>query len=255
MLFFFVFGGFKKVPVYVAPEKDFSLEKQNSFKEINLEAKAAYVFDTVKNEPIFKRNSYAQLPLASLTKIMTVVSVYDILPPEEKEKIFQETEEALVISSNEAVTAVAKSAEKFLPTENIVSFMNKRAGEIGLKQTFFLNATGLDVVDNIINGGYGSATDVAKMLVYAFEKYSQFFEATSFGEIDGLKNSNTSAASTTRLLASKTGFTDLTGGNLAVIFDAGLNRPIVAVVLGSTKEGRFSDIQKLIEATFKYLDN
>ena len=41
---------------------------------------------------------------------------------------------------------------------------------------------------------------------------------------------------------------DLAGGNLVVAFDRGLNEPVVVVVLGSTQEGRFSDVVALARA-------
>src|SRR3989344_8773945 len=52
----------------------------NPFNEINLEAKAAIVFDALENKIIYSLNSEEQLPLASLTKIMTVVVAREILP-------------------------------------------------------------------------------------------------------------------------------------------------------------------------------
>jgi len=55
------------------------------------------------------------------------------------------------------------------------------------------------------------------------------------------------------LIASKTGFTDLAGGNLVIAFNADINRPIIISVLGSTEEGRFTDVLQLIEATIKQL--
>jgi len=51
------------------------------------------------------------------------------------------------------------------------------------------------------------------------------------------------------LIASKTGFTDLAGGNLVVAFDAGMMRPIIVVVLGSGIDERFEDIKKLVWAS------
>jgi len=45
----------------------------------------------------------------------------------------------------------------------------------------------------------------------------------------------------------------LAGGNLVVAFDAGLNRPIIISVLGSTEEGRFTDVLELVEASLKYI--
>ena len=55
-------------------------------------------------------------------------------------------------------------------------------------------------------------------------------------------------------IASKTGFTDLAGGNLVIAFDAGLSHPIIISVLGSTQEGRFRDVEKLVTASLMSLD-
>ena len=54
-------------------------------------------------------------------------------------------------------------------------------------------------------------------------------------------------------MASKTGFTNLAGGNLAIIFDAGFMHPMTIVVLGSSAEGRFSDVVKLAKITLEKL--
>jgi len=51
------------------------------------------------------------------------------------------------------------------------------------------------------------------------------------------------------ILLSKTGYTDLAGGNLVVVFDAGINHRVAVVVLGSTQTARFTDVEKLIHAT------
>ena len=51
------------------------------------------------------------------------------------------------------------------------------------------------------------------------------------------------------LIGSKTGYTDLAGGNLVVAFNAGLDRPVIVTVLGSTRHDRFTDVQKLVDAT------
>ena len=55
------------------------------------------------------------------------------------------------------------------------------------------------------------------------------------------------------MILSKTGDTDLAGGNLAVAYDAGINEPIIIVVLGSTQEGRFADVATLASSTAAYL--
>jgi D-alanyl-D-alanine carboxypeptidase len=53
-------------------------------------------------------------------------------------------------------------------------------------------------------------------------------------------------------LLSKTGYTDLAGGNLVVVYDAAINHPVAIVVLGSTESGRFSDVQQLMNATLAH---
>ncbi len=213
--------------------------KENPFNELNLEARAVYVFDLAGNKPLFGFNENAQLPLASLTKIMTVVVAKEITT-KDISKLINTT---LMQSSNEAASALA------LMDSNFINLMNQKAKELNLNQTYFLNGTGLDISKNL-SGGYGSAKDIAKLLIYAVANNPHLFEATT---INSTVNTNPYATTTTELIASKTGFTDLAGGNLAVVFDAGLDHPIIAVVLGSSKEGRFKDIQKLIETTFKYL--
>ncbi|MBI3020309.1 MAG: hypothetical protein HYY60_03235, partial [Parcubacteria group bacterium] len=47
--------------------------------------------------------------------------------------------------------------------------------------------------------------------------------------------------------------TDLAGGNLAIIFEAGPMYPVVVVVLGSSVEGRFDDVEKLVWASLDYI--
>ena len=71
---------------------------------------------------------------------------------------------------------------------------------------------------------------------------------SSSGDFHDYENTNEVIYAIPNLLGSKTGFTDLAGGNLTIAFDAGLNRPIIVTVLGSTREERFSDVVGLVNA-------
>ena len=71
-------------------------------------------------------------------------------------------------------------------------------------------------------------------------------------KIHTLENTNQTIDAIPSPLLSKTGFTDLAGGNLVVVFDAGINHPVAVVVLGSTKDERFSDVQALVQETLRY---
>ena len=51
------------------------------------------------------------------------------------------------------------------------------------------------------------------------------------------------------MIGSKTGFTDLAGGNLVIVVDIGIDHPVIIAVLGSTYDGRFVDVEALIGAS------
>lgn len=199
---------------------------------------------------------------------------------EEKWRLKDLIDFSLITSSNDGMYAIASAIERVRSTSsvseiiderkvqleddqynaNFINLMNKKAKEISLSSTFYLNETGLDS-DNE-SGGYGSAEDVAKLFAHIIKNNPETLEATAYDEIqlmslDDLshkaKNTNEIVGIIPNLIASKTGYTDISGGNLAVAFDLGLMRPIVIAVLGSTKEGRFEDMKKLIEATIAYM--
>jgi len=258
------------------------IERVDPFEKIKLEAKAVYVFDIVKGEPIFELNKNAQLPLASIVKIMTLlVSSNEVLPGvivEISEEAIRETGDdnllvgerwnfsdlldfTVVKSSNDGASAIASaiSALSFGGNkDNFIDKMNKFAREIGLEQTYFLNETGLDMNKNI-SGSYGSAEDMTKLFIYVLKNNPKILDATQYPTLEvsskdarhNIVNSNKLTASVSGILASKTGYTDLAGGNLVVIFDAGFMHPVVVAVLGSSQEGRFEDMKKLMEATLK----
>src|SRR3989338_4969929 len=52
--------------------------KKDPFDSLDIEAKSALVLDLSDEKPIFQKNSDAELPLASLTKLVTAAVVYDI---------------------------------------------------------------------------------------------------------------------------------------------------------------------------------
>jgi D-alanyl-D-alanine carboxypeptidase (penicillin-binding protein 5/6) len=158
-------------------------------------------------------------------------------------------------------TATSSSAGKAIDT--FVNAMNAKVRDLKLNDTAFTNPTGLDEVGGSY-GGEGTASDMAKITAYAWEYFPEILtdsaelQRTYISE-DGFtheaKNTNKQVYSYTGLLGSKTGYTDYAGGNLAVVYDAGLDHPIVIVVLGSTLEGRFTDVKALIDATAEYMES
>ena len=91
-----------------------------------------------------------------------------------------------MVSSNDGARSVAsvigatnlKTDDYNLGRKDFVSKMNEKAEELGLKQTYFTNESGLD--DGITSGGYGSAIDVSKLLGYILKNHPEILEATRY---------------------------------------------------------------------------
>lgn len=252
----------------------------DSYGQVALIGKAAIVYDLATDEVLFERNAKAQLPLASLTKLLTVyaaassldrqatITITDAALLADGESGFTSGETfvfdelarlALVSSSNDATQAIALATES-KRAQSGPNLLASAASAIGLSQTYALNGTGLDESTSV-SGGYGSATDVAKLAGALLEKAPDIARATTepsytirstTGVVHTLENTNPYVVRVPSILLSKTGFTDLAGGNLVVVYDAGINHPVAIVVLGSTREGRFSDVNMLLGRTAKH---
>lgn len=264
---------------------DVTKEKEtmiNFFADLDVEAKAVFVYDTSTNKILHEENSSAQLPLASITKVMTALTA---LKRESGSEIVPITAQALsedgdtglllgenwkledlirfmlITSSNDAARAISDRISQNVSLQSFTDLMNSDAKTLGLKQTYFLNPSGLDSSESL-GGAFGSAEDVSKMFAFALERYPKLFAGTAKREVviysvEGFphiaQNTNKEIDSEVGIVASKTGFTDLAGGNLVVAYDIGPGKRIVATVLGSSAEGRFKDMEMLIDATIKHL--
>lgn len=182
----------------------------------------------------------------------------------------------LLVSSNDAAHAIAGFVgTKELPnmdTENaqmkFINMMNEKARTLGFSTMEFFNESGLDIENkNTLTptkaGGYGSAREVASLMATLWKSYPETTEITSQKNaritsrdniLHILSNTNEAIGHFPGMLVSKTGYTDLAGGNLVILFDVGIGHPIVAVVLGSTYKGRFEDMRSLTQATLKTLN-
>jgi D-alanyl-D-alanine carboxypeptidase len=265
----------------------------NPFVQLSLEGRSAVVYDIARDRELFSMDSRRPMALASLTKLMTGLVAAETLRPGQAivigdNAIQTEGDSGLfafetwnwkdllsftmMTSSNDGADALAaaagsawvQSTEPVYEYEKVDAFvhqMNKRAVQLSLSGTSFNNATGLD--EGYANGGaVGTASDVARLVGYVWEHEPQVLDYTTteqaqFASEDGFThsatNTNEHVAEVPGLLGSKTGYTTMAGGNLAIVFDAGLNHPIAVVVLGSTLEGRFEDVDMLVSATYDYI--
>ncbi len=203
---------------------------------LSLEAKAVSIYDVEAKEFIYGQNDTLSLPFASLTKTMTV-----LIALEEKENsidLLNLARFTLVSSSNEGADKLS------LGIDNFILKMNEKAKKIGMENTIFYNPTGLDINENNA-GAYGSAQDANILALYAFN-LTNFFIRTTDLEADNVKNTDILLGKVSNILFSKTGYTELAGGNLTIIWKNKSNKKYAITVLGSSKEGRFSDMEKIL---------
>ncbi len=266
--------------VAVAPAPVAPVVSASAYDGIALTGQAAIVYDLTTHEVLYERNSTAQLPLASLTKLLTMYAAATTLTPATPVAIgaikiddpgdmgfktgetfrFEDLARlALVGSSNVAAEAIAQTARAKRDTST-ANLMAGAAAAIGLTQTYAVNGSGLDE-STVESGGYGSARDIAILSGSLLEKAPDIAHATiessvTVRSIDGtvhtLPNTNPDVDKLPNVLLSKTGYTDLAGGNLAVVFDAGVGHPIAVVVLGSTHDARFTDVRTLVKRTLDH---
>jgi D-alanyl-D-alanine carboxypeptidase len=244
---------------------------QNAVSNISVQAQAVSIYDETINRKIYGKDDDISMPLASLTKIMTVITaldnhqINDLIPISldaikqegdydlsagEEFKIQDLAEFTLVGSSNDGAYALSQSSNFFLQKMNI------KARKIGMQHASFFNFTGLDIGKKLA-GAYASADDVNIMAMYALKAYPEIFGASMMPAITiqsvlGIKhtiqNTDDVLNKIPNILLSKTGYTTLAGGNLAVIYRNNYEHTIAITVLGSTMDGRFSDMEKIINA-------
>ncbi len=252
----------------------------DAFAQVPLEATAAIVFDLVTKETLYEKNADAQLPLASLTKLLTVYAALALLAPYTPITISADVTQleaphmfsagqtftltnlarlTLTASLNDGAAAILKATAARESRTEIESLAGAAAA-LNLSQTYAVNGSGLDV-SSVISGGYGSARDLAHLAGALVQISPEIADATTRSSIIAPSESGVSfTAQNTdpivntipHILLSKTGFTDLAHGNLALVFDVGMGHPVAVVVLGSSKQARFTDGAALVAATLAH---
>ncbi|MFH2136433.1 MAG: serine hydrolase [Patescibacteria group bacterium] len=241
-------------------------------------SKSALVFDEGTGTVLFAKNPQEKIPLASLTKLMTVLVFLDKEPNWDKKIRLTRADDreggivyarspeevtvkdlfnmALVGSVNNAAIALARSTG--LEQKDFVAEMNKKAETLGLKNTTFADPTGL------LPENQGTARDVAKLLSAALEREEvqaatlqkrYVFSPVNSEKIYYVKSTDELLWSFLNddpynFVGGKTGYIEESGYNLAVEVMRGGHK-IVAVVLGSgTAEDRFREIKGLVDWAF-----
>ena len=257
-------------------------EKQNeAISQVSLDlghqVGGVYLCEASTGKMLYAENEYNAASPASVTKVMTLLLVCEALAEgrfkltdtvrvsayaasmggsqvflEEGEKITVEDliKSAVIASGNDASVALAELTAS--SEGEFVKLMNKRAAELGLKNTSFENTTGLD--DTTVNH-YSCAADIA-IMSRELIKHSVILQYSSIWQ-DSIRNGEFTLTNTNRLVryydgcnGLKTGSTDKAGYCVTVTAKRG-NMQLIAVVMGAkSKEDRNEVARRLLDYGF-----
>lgn len=246
--------------------------------ELEISAKSGILMSYDTGDILYKKNESEKLAPASMTKIMSLILIMDqvengnlkldekveisqnassmggsqiFLQPNTKEKVDDLIKAITVASANDAVVALA---EKIAGSEKaFVNLMNKKAQELGCKNTHFENVHGLDS-DNHYSTAYDMAL-MAKELI-RHEKilnYSKIYEEY-FTKSDGTKiwlvNTNKLVRFDKSVDGLKTGYTQKAGYCLTATAKKNNMRLISVLMNEADSKTRTKDTQSLLTYGF-----
>ncbi|HHW56667.1 MAG TPA: D-alanyl-D-alanine carboxypeptidase [Clostridia bacterium] len=242
---------------------------------LNLKAKSAILMEASSGQILYEKDSHKPLPPASVTKVMTLLLAIEAIDSGKIKmtdkvvtskhafdmggtQIYLEIGEEMTvddlmkaIAMNSANDASVALAEYIAGTEeNFVEMMNKRAKELGAKNTTFKNATGLPE-----EGHLTTVYDIA-MISQELVKHESIFKYLT-NKLDSLRNGKFSLINTNKLLwrykgvdGIKTGSTSEALYCMAATAKRGDTR-LIAVVFGAPdSETRFNETAKLLDYGF-----
>ena len=243
--------------------------------DFGLSCKAALLMDSATGTVLYENNSHEKMPMASVTKIMTMLiamenidsgkmSYDDTVTGSAYAKsmggstIFLDEGEQLsvndilkgiaVASGNDAAVAMAEHIAGSAPA--FVEMMNKRAAELGMKDTHFVNCNGLDA-----DGHYSSAYDIA-LMSRELLKHPGIHKFTTIW-LDSLRDGKFTLSNTNKLVRFYDGCTGLKTGSTS---KAGFcisatakrnNMHLIAVIMAApTSKQRQADASALLNYGF-----
>ncbi len=242
---------------------------------LSISAPSAILVEAETGQVLFEKNSHDRRPPASVTKIMNMlltveaidrgqIALEDMvrcselaasmggsqvyLEPNEEMSVRDMLKAVAVASGNDA--AVALSEHIAGSAEGFVAMMNKRAEELGMADTHFVNCNGLDDPEHLT-----SAHDIA-LMSRELVKHPLIFDFTGIW-MDSLRDGAFGLVNTNKLIRFYEGANGLKTGSTSVAkfcLSASATKngmTLIAVVLGaeSSKE-RFGDASRLLDYGF-----
>lgn len=247
--------------------------KVTSARHLRLRSSVALVFDEEDSKALFAKNPDVSQPIASITKLMTAMVLLDAHLPGDQNITVTEADVdtlrysssrlrvgttlsrremlrlALMSSENRAASALARTYPG--GTRAFVAAMNRKAAELGMTHTHFVDPTGLHS-DNV-----STAEDLVKLVKagYGYATIRNFTTTASYDvEMPGRRHSlefrNTNALVRNKhndwdIGLSKTGYINESGRCLVMHANIA-NKPLIIVLLDSAgRNSRIGDANRI----------
>ncbi len=205
---------------------------------------------TDAKEIIFDKNSDAKLPIASVTKLMSIYVARKNGYINTSEKNYEQKIQKILVESNNSEMENLVSANR----QRFVSDLNSFASSSKLKNTVFHNPTGLDRE----GGNISTAKELSKMLqtiylndpgIFDITKIKSFIADESSGPRE-VKTTNQMLSETLpyQIIGGKTGETPLSKQNLVMLY-SGHQKDTVIITIVLKSLDRVKDSIKLIKYT------
>ncbi|MCJ7856342.1 D-alanyl-D-alanine carboxypeptidase [Lachnospiraceae bacterium NSJ-143] len=248
----------------------------------DLTSPSVVLMEASTGQVLYEKESHTKLPPASITKIMTILLIYEnqkagkfkwddmvtvsehassmggsqvFLEPNEQQKASELTKCIVIASANDAAVSMAEFIGG--SEEGFVKMMNERAQQLGMSDTVFVNACGLDT-----DGHVSSANDVALMsraLITEFPEVREYTTTwmdtithkTRKGETEfGLTNTNKLIKWYNGATGLKTGSTGLAKYCLSATAERDGMELIAVIMAAPDNKARFQEAMKLLDYGF-----
>ena len=247
---------------------------------LEVAGKSAVLMDTETGTVIYESNAHEPLAPASVTKVMTMLLVMEAIDSERirwddtvtasetaaakgGSQIYLKVGETMTVSDMVKSIAVSSAndcacamAEHLAGSEaGFVEQMNQRAEELGMKDTHFVNCTGLDDAPEAARHKT-SAHDIALMSRELLKNHPDIKKFTTIW-MDTVRDGTFGLANTNKMVrfyngctGLKTGFTSGAGYCLSASAERD-GMELIAVVMGSTtSQERFAACKSMLDYGF-----
>ncbi|MDY4574758.1 MAG: D-alanyl-D-alanine carboxypeptidase family protein [Intestinibacter sp.] len=265
--------------IFIICQNAFVFADKNTSNNIDIGSKSAVLMDVSSGQVLYEKNCHEKLPPASVTKVMTMLLICEaiesgkikindevtisenaasmggsqiFLEPGEVQTVDTLLKGISVASANDACVAMAEyiggSVEEF------VDMMNKKAKDLKMNDTNFVNTNGLPVENH-----YTSAYDIGIMSreLLKHELIEKYLTTWMDNIVVGKKKATIGLANTNKLIKHyngatgvKTGFTGEAKFCVSASAKRGKTHLIAVILGGQTSKDRFKDATTLLDYGF-----